>query len=50
MAAYVVVEISIKDTARYERYKPLASASSAKFGAETQMLLVDARPFDPASA
>ena len=102
MAAYVVVEISIKDSARYERYKPLASASIAKYGgtyltrggattvlegtwaperfvilefadvdtarrwwespeyaeakalrqscAETQMLLVEAKPFDPATA
>jgi uncharacterized protein (DUF1330 family) len=32
MSAYIVVEISIKDRARYERYKPLASASIAKYG------------------
>ena len=32
MPAYLVVEIAIKDTARYERYKPLASASIAKYG------------------
>jgi len=102
MTAYMVVEIAIEDTARYERYKPLASASIAKYGgkyltrcgatttlegtwaperfvilefadvdtarrwwdspeyaeakalrqscAKTQMLLVDAIPFDPASA
>jgi uncharacterized protein (DUF1330 family) len=100
MSAYIVVEIAIKDPERYERYKPLASASIAKHGgtyltrggattalegtwsperfvilefadvstarrwwdspeyaeakalrqscAETQMLLVEARPFDPA--
>lgn len=102
MAAYIVVEIAIRDPARYERYKPLASASIAKYGgtyltrggatttlegtwsperfvilefadastarrwwdspeyaeakalrqscAETEMLLVEAKPFDPASA
>ena len=102
MTAYMVVEIAIKDAAPYERYKPLASASIAKYGgkyltrggatttlegtwaperfvilefadadtarrwwnspeyaeakalrqscAETQMLLVDAIPFEPASA
>ena len=102
MAAYIVVEIAIKDSARYERYKHLAPPSIAKYGgkyltrggatsalegtwaperfvilefadadtarrwwnspeyaeakalrqscAETQMLLVDAIPFDPASA
>jgi uncharacterized protein (DUF1330 family) len=102
MTAYMVVEIAIRDTAPYERYKPLASASIAKYGgtyltragattvlegtwaperfvilefadvdtarrwwespeyaeakalrqscAETQMLLVEAKPFDPAMA
>lgn len=30
--AYVVVEISINDPAKYERYKALAPASIAKFG------------------
>jgi uncharacterized protein (DUF1330 family) len=102
MAAYVVVEIAIKDNARYERYKHLAPPSIAKYGgkyltrggatsalegtwaperfvilefadvatarrwwdspeyaeakklrqscAETQMLLVEGKPFDPASA
>jgi uncharacterized protein (DUF1330 family) len=101
MPAYVVVEIEIKDAARYERYKHLAPPSIAKYGgkylsrggattalegawtpkrfvilefadadiarrwwdspeyaeakalrqscAETQMLLVDGLPFDPAS-
>ena len=101
MAAYVVVEIAIKDSARYERYKHLAPPSIAKYGgkyltrggvttalegvwaperfvilefadvatarrwwdspeyaeakklrhscAETQMLLVEGKPFDPAS-
>jgi uncharacterized protein (DUF1330 family) len=102
MPAYVVVEIAIKDTARYDRYKHLAPPSIAKYGgtyltrggtttalegtwaperfvilqfpdaetarrwwsspeyaeakklrqscAETQMLLVDAVPFDPSKA
>src|SRR5437868_14417030 len=32
MSAYVVVEIAIKDQARYERYKQLATPSIAKYG------------------
>src|SRR5690348_7032554 len=32
MTAYVVVEIAIRDTAPYERYKALASASIATYG------------------
>lgn len=32
MAAYVVVEIEVKDAQRYERYKQLAPPSIAKFG------------------
>ncbi len=32
MAAYVVVEIEVKDGQRYERYKQLAPPSIAKFG------------------
>ena len=32
MAAYIIVEIAIKDTARYERYKHLAPPSIAKYG------------------
>ena len=32
MPAYVVVEISIKDPARYERYKTLTPQSIAKYG------------------
>ncbi len=32
MAAYVVVEIEVKDPQRYERYKQLAPPSIAKYG------------------
>lgn len=32
MPAYIIVEIEIKDQARYERYKHLAPASIAKYG------------------
>jgi uncharacterized protein (DUF1330 family) len=101
MPAYIIVEIAIRDAARYERYKHLAPPSIAKYGgtylsrggattalegtwapprfvilefpdadtarrwwdspeyaeakalrqscAETKMLLVEGRPFDPAA-
>jgi len=32
MPAYIIVEIAIKDAARYERYKHLAPPSIAKYG------------------
>ncbi len=32
MPAYIIVEISIRDQSTYDRYKPLASASIAKYG------------------
>lgn len=32
MSAYIIVQIDIKDPARYEEYKNLAPASIAKFG------------------
>ena len=32
MPAYIIVEISIRDQSAYDRYKPLASASIAKYG------------------
>lgn len=32
MPAYIVVDIEIKDAARYERYKTLAPPSIAKYG------------------
>ena len=32
MAAYVIVEIEVKDPARYERYKALAPPSIAQYG------------------
>ena len=34
MPAYIIVEIAIEDQATYERYKPLAAASLAKYGAK----------------
>lgn len=32
MAAYLVVNVTVKDAKRYEDYKPLASASIAQYG------------------